>query len=196
MPGLFAAGDAATRELVAGAISGGGAVNSAWALASGRIAGIAAARRRHRDVRGAAVPLGRAGLRPRKTPKPIAPAPVQKVVELAMHGLDRALWRNAANLAVSEAEIGEAWSLIADHGDAAEDTPRARMELRATAAMAATARWCNAAAIARRETRGIAVRVDMPDRDAAQAHRLLVGGLDHVWTRPSTPATRTLETIA
>lgn len=196
VPGLFAAGDAATRELVAGAISGGGAVNSAWALASGRIAGIAAARRRHRDVRGAAVPLGRAGLRPRKTPKPIAPAPVQKVVELAMHGLDRALWRNAANLAVSEAEIGEAWSLIADHGDAAEDTPRARMELRATAAMAATARWCNAAAIARRETRGIAVRVDMPDRDAAQAHRLLVGGLDHVWTRPSTPATRTLETIA
>ncbi|HIQ18993.1 MAG TPA: FAD-binding protein, partial [Novosphingobium capsulatum] len=39
--GLYAAGDAATRELVAGAISGGGAVNSAWALASGRIAGAA-----------------------------------------------------------------------------------------------------------------------------------------------------------
>ncbi len=42
--GLFAAGDAATRELATGAISGGGAVNSAWALTSGQIAGAAAAR--------------------------------------------------------------------------------------------------------------------------------------------------------
>ncbi|WP_445548458.1 FAD-dependent oxidoreductase, partial [Frankia sp. CiP1_Cm_nod1] len=42
VPGLFAAGDAATRELVAGATSGGGAQNSAWALSSGTWAGRAA----------------------------------------------------------------------------------------------------------------------------------------------------------
>ena len=36
VPGLFAAGDVATRKLVASAISGGGAQNSAWALSSGR----------------------------------------------------------------------------------------------------------------------------------------------------------------
>ena len=39
VPGLYAAGDAATRELVAGAISGGGNINSAWALSSGQWAG-------------------------------------------------------------------------------------------------------------------------------------------------------------
>jgi succinate dehydrogenase/fumarate reductase flavoprotein subunit len=35
VPGLYAAGDAASRELVTGASSGGGSVNSAWALSSG-----------------------------------------------------------------------------------------------------------------------------------------------------------------
>ena len=45
VPGLFVAGDNASREKVAGAISGGGNVNSAWALSSGTFAGRAAARR-------------------------------------------------------------------------------------------------------------------------------------------------------
>ncbi len=43
IPGLFVAGDNASREKVAGAISGGGNVNSAWALSSGVFAGRAAA---------------------------------------------------------------------------------------------------------------------------------------------------------
>jgi L-aspartate oxidase len=44
VPGLFVAGDNASREKGAGAISGGGNVNSAWALSSGVFAGQAAAR--------------------------------------------------------------------------------------------------------------------------------------------------------
>ncbi len=44
VPGVFAAGDAASRELIAGATSGGGAQNSAWALSSGQWAGRGAAR--------------------------------------------------------------------------------------------------------------------------------------------------------
>ncbi|MDB5685832.1 MAG: fumarate reductase/succinate dehydrogenase flavoprotein domain protein, partial [Rhizorhabdus sp.] len=50
--GLYAAGDAATRELIAGATSGGGAQKSAWALTSGLEAGKGAtafARRRRRE---------------------------------------------------------------------------------------------------------------------------------------------------
>ena len=43
VPGLYAAGDAATRENVAGATSGGGSVNSAWAMSSGWWAGKGAA---------------------------------------------------------------------------------------------------------------------------------------------------------
>src|SRR6202789_76976 len=44
-PGLFAAGDTASREAVVGATSGGGGPNSTWAIASGSTAGRAAARR-------------------------------------------------------------------------------------------------------------------------------------------------------
>ncbi len=67
VPGLFAAGDAATRELVAGATSGGGAQNSAWALTSGLAAGTAAsalARQEGRRSGEPARPVGQAGLRP------------------------------------------------------------------------------------------------------------------------------------
>src|SRR3954453_7170361 len=39
VPGPFAAGDAATREFVPGAISGGGSHNGAWAISSGTWAG-------------------------------------------------------------------------------------------------------------------------------------------------------------
>ncbi|RLL71249.1 FAD-binding protein [Sinirhodobacter hankyongi] len=44
VPGLWVAGDAASREMLVGASSGAGAVNAAWTLASGRWAGAGAAR--------------------------------------------------------------------------------------------------------------------------------------------------------
>jgi succinate dehydrogenase/fumarate reductase flavoprotein subunit len=67
--GLYAAGDAASRELVTGAISGGGSINSGWALSSGTWPGRAAARRARAlgaraDEHAEAV--GQAGLRPRR----------------------------------------------------------------------------------------------------------------------------------
>jgi aspartate oxidase len=50
--------------------------------------------------------------------------------------------------------------------------------------MVATARWCTAAALARKESRGIHVRVDAPGLDPGGNVRLLTGGLDQLWTRP------------
>ena len=35
IPGLYAAGDAATRELICGGFTGGGSHNAAWAISSG-----------------------------------------------------------------------------------------------------------------------------------------------------------------
>jgi NAD-dependent dihydropyrimidine dehydrogenase PreA subunit len=61
VPGLFVAGDVATRELVAGAISGGGAQNSAWTLSSGHWAGrgaVAFARSRKHRAKERLIPLG------------------------------------------------------------------------------------------------------------------------------------------
>src|SRR5258706_9998763 len=43
VPGLYAAGDAATRELVCGGFTGGGSHNAAWAMSSGFWAGAGAA---------------------------------------------------------------------------------------------------------------------------------------------------------
>ncbi len=43
VPGLYAAGDAATRELICGGFTGGGSHNAAWALSSGYWAGKSAA---------------------------------------------------------------------------------------------------------------------------------------------------------
>src|SRR3977135_4742294 len=43
VPGLYAAGDAATRELICGGFTGGGSHNAAWAMSSGFWAGGGAA---------------------------------------------------------------------------------------------------------------------------------------------------------
>src|SRR6185436_3956612 len=43
VPGLYAAGDAATRELICGGFTGGGSHNAAWAISSGTFAGQGAA---------------------------------------------------------------------------------------------------------------------------------------------------------
>ncbi|MFD2427858.1 hypothetical protein ACFSUK_05785 [Sphingobium scionense] len=50
--------------------------------------------------------------------------------------------------------------------------------------MAACARWILAAALTRDESRGMHMRIDRPGTDPAQQSRLLVAGLDRVWTRP------------
>ncbi|MGC0363115.1 hypothetical protein ABH922_001099 [Rhodococcus sp. 27YEA15] len=67
VPGLFAAGDAATRERICGGFTGGGSHNAAWAMSSGSWAGAGAAhhawstgRRGGTEVRGS----GTVGLQP------------------------------------------------------------------------------------------------------------------------------------
>lgn len=182
VPGLFAAGDAATRELVAGASSGGGAVNSAWALSSGRIAGAAAADEAVRARCAApARALGQAGLRPGGPVRAIDGADVIRRTGASIHDYDKAFWRREETLAASAAELDSDWRAIADHGHA---TGRAAVEMRSTAAIVATARWVVASARARRETRGLHYRDDAREADPAQVHRLISGGLDDVWVRP------------
>lgn len=186
VPGLFAAGDAATRELAAGASSGGGAVNSAWALSSGRIAGEAAAREAlaRSDRRPVARGLGRVGLQPRAAAREVETAPINAAIGAQIHDYDKALWQHEASLARS-LDVAEAyWRDLADHGLA---HGRALVALRETAAMTATARWCLAAARARTATRGIHFRADSSGSSDFSG-RLLVGGLDQVWTRPETLA--------
>lgn len=175
VPGLFAAGDAATRELVAGAISGGGAINSAWALSSGLWSGEGAARLAARSARRrGARPIGQAGLREagRGADRRAALAAVQD----AMLSYGKVLFRRGEALVASLGALDAVWEEVAADGGA----PASR-EL---AAMVASARWSAAAALARAETRGVHHREDHPTADPALARRMRTGGLERVWARP------------
>jgi succinate dehydrogenase/fumarate reductase flavoprotein subunit len=195
VPGLYAAGDAATRELICGGFTGGGSHNAAWAMSSGSWAGRAAARHARsqgagrspagRGVRGA----GEAGLRPTGTPG--APEEYRQVVEAVRAEVlpyDKNYLRHGDRLTPALATLDDTWRRLRTclSGEGA-DAFRARQ----AAAMVAHARWMYRAALARTETRGMHKREDFAAPDPAQHHRLRAGGLDEVWVAPR-PATAPL----
>lgn len=181
VPGLFAAGDAATRELITGAISGGGSHNGSWAIASGTFAGRGAAefsRRRTGAEIAEAEPVG-------LWPGPVDAPTVDEVVRAAQdHVLPpmRSHLKAQDRLTESAAALAQVWRDIA--GGLAPVPAREAYKTRQAVALVATARWITAASLARTETRGLHRREDLPDTDHRFAHRILVGGLDDVWTAP------------
>ena len=182
VPGLYAAGDTATRELVAGAISGGGNVNSAWALSSGQWAGQGAAAWAGQNGSPAqSRPIGQAGLRPTGSERAIDTAEVLTLVQDQMLPYDKAIFRHGERLAQSADLLESAWGDTAAHLVSDRQNPVRRREI---AAMLATARWSAKASLARPESRGMHQRDDFPLARPDLAHRILVGGLDAVWTRP------------
>jgi succinate dehydrogenase/fumarate reductase flavoprotein subunit len=183
VPGLFAAGDAATRELVTGAISGGGSHNGAWAISSGTWAGRGAAThaRTHHGPLAPDRPLGQTGLRPTGTARPDGAAEVVAAVQAQVLPPQRSYQRTGANLRSTTLQLEYLW---AESSATLAGVDRAVLEARRAAALVANARWVTAAALARRETRGMHRRTDAPGPDPDQARRLLVGGLDQVWVRP------------
>lgn len=179
VPGLFVAGDNASREKVAGAISGGGNINAAWALSSGTFAGEGAARLA-RTVAGRSsrfTPLGQAGLRPRRAAKELDLRAVRAGVRDEMHPIDKNFFRTEHGLLASRRALDDLWGEVADHADNT-------LPWREAAALIATARWSVATAIRRNETRGLHRREDRPNRDPSLAVRLLSGGLDRISVTP------------
>jgi succinate dehydrogenase/fumarate reductase flavoprotein subunit len=174
IPGLYAAGDVATREPVSGAVSGGGAYNAAWAISTGTWAGTAAARFGRGGRPAAARPAGRTG-----------PGPADDIVRLVQAEvlpLSRNYFRTESRLRTSLAVLDDAWTRLAgEPADPGTDW-RAALKARQAAAMTAHARWMYRSALARPETRGLHRRDDAPDTDPAYTHRILSGGLDRVWT--------------
>jgi len=188
IPGLYAAGDTATRELIAGAVSGGGSPNSAWALTSGLLSGQAAsdlARSRGRRAHEKAQPQGTAGLRPRSTVQPVDRRSVLKVAQDEILPLDKNLFRSGPKLRDSLARLEAAWREIRDHDHAQSVDAVFAREI---ASVVATARLCYTAALTRDESRGMHEREDTPSLRPALARRLLIGGLDEIWTRPEAHA--------
>lgn len=182
VPGLYAAGDTATRELISGAYTGGGAHNAAWAASSGSWAGQGAAafasqRGRPSTRLRAAGEVG--AVTDRGTG--VRPGDVVAAVQREVLVYDKNYLRHADRLTPALAELDAVWSAAKDGIDATgEDVFRARE----AAAMTAHGRWMYHAALRRTESRGLHKRFDHPDRDPAQQRRLITGGLDTVWTRP------------
>jgi len=176
VPGLYAAGDAASRELVTGAISGGGSVNSAWALSSGTWAGRAAARRARATGPRADDPadaLGQAGLRPRRA----GGVEALEVIETARHEAihyDRNYFRTEEKLTRSLSLLAGLWEDV--KAGVSGDVVRARE----AASITASARWSFTAALHRRESRGMHARIDFPALDQAFESRQVLTGIERI----------------
>lgn len=180
IPGLYAAGDAASRENVTGGISGGGAINASWAIASGWWAGHGAAQHaRRRQVSNIAwlQALGTTGLRGTSERNDIDLAAAARVAHDEIAPLDKSYWRTAETLKASRKTLEDLWSKL---NQAAPATGIGRLRSREVASVTASARWTVAAAQLRTESRGVHRRRDFPDASEAQASRIIVSGLERV----------------
>jgi succinate dehydrogenase/fumarate reductase flavoprotein subunit len=185
VPGLYAAGDAATRERICGGFTGGGSHNAAWAISSGNWAGQGAAQyakgmgraASSRNPRGA----GRAALPASGGARTLDSEGVIRGVQAEVFPYDRNLFRTTRGLNDSLGCLNGLWQELQTPAGAGV---RELIRGREAAAMVATARWMYASALQRQESRGMHKHLDYPELDAAQQRRLWCGGLDEVWVRP------------
>jgi succinate dehydrogenase/fumarate reductase flavoprotein subunit len=184
--GLYAAGDAATRELNCGGFTGGAGPNMTWAIGSGNIAGSAAAKYAQglgrnpaeRKARGA----GRAGVvATRETAEGFDAAAIIKGVQDEIFPIDKNIFRTEKTLIESLAKLNQLWAQVQANPD--QSSPRELIRSREAVSLLAAARWTYFAGLERKETRGMHKRMDYPQLDPAQRHYLAVGGLDRLWTR-------------
>lgn len=161
--GLYAAGDAATRELICGGFTGGGSHNAAWAISSGYWSGEAAAeyaldlgdKANQRQLKA----IGEAALKSKTAQKStLKPDAVIKAVQAQVFPYDRNYFRTEQGLSESLVTLQSLWEEIGDSQVENKQLIRARE----TAAMVATARWMYSSALERKETRGMHKHLDYP----------------------------------
>ena len=183
--GLYAAGDAATRELICGGFTGGGSHNAAWAMSSGLWAGAGAAGHA-RQVTGAARArslrhAGGVGLHDGGGSSSYDSQSVVQAVQAEVFPYERNWTRSADLLDDSLQRLDDLWLKLRASAPARDVQEAVRA--REAAAMVATSRWMYRSALQRTETRGMHRRQEYQALDDGQHHRLLSGGLDEVWVR-------------
>ncbi|HEX4110436.1 MAG TPA: FAD-binding protein [Solirubrobacteraceae bacterium] len=197
VPGLWVAGDTASREAIVGGSSGAGAPNAAWTISSGTWSGRAAAAHalaRRSDTTGtdgagdrtraaSATPFvgltstGRAGLRPTGSALPSGSwRELTEGVQAELNPPAKNGLRSAAKLDRSLRELDALWQAACSGLIGADG--REQVWARETVAMIASGRWAYLSAAARRESRAMHVREDFTGLDPGQRHRVLVHGVD------------------
>ncbi|MFD2334249.1 FAD-binding protein [Cohnella sp. GCM10020058] len=182
--GLYAAGDAASRERVMGAVSGGGAYNASWAICSGSWSGRGAARHAlaagksggpdSRTLR----PVGRRGLEAgRETDAPIDAKALVEAIQRDVLPLNINFYRSESGIAGALGRLDALREMLRGN---VPDTVQGRVRAREAAGMLAVARWMYTAALARKETRGLAALAEYPALDPGQTHRLVLSGIDEI----------------
>jgi succinate dehydrogenase/fumarate reductase flavoprotein subunit len=196
VPGLYASGDAATRELICGGFTGGGSHNAAWAMSSGYWAGQSAAthaqglgaKATQRSVQG----VGTAGVRG-EGQRSISADETISATQAEVMPYDRNLFRSEPVLSESLDRLNSLWQEIRNSATSTNEVIR----FREAAAMVATARWMYSSGLQRQESRGMHKRTDYPNQDPNQKHYLISGGLDQVWVNaePIHPQTAARELV-
>ncbi|WP_210210053.1 FAD-dependent oxidoreductase [Rhizobium grahamii] len=177
VPGLFAAGDAATRQGMSGATTGGGGPNSSWAMATGSWAGEDAAKfvrslganRRGRKIHSA---NEHSNVNPVRNP-----SDVHEVLEIAKQQilpLNGGFFRDRATLSEASRKLADLWQ---DQSWRSKRTAK----VREAEALIATARWATESAILRKESRGLQRRTDFPDTNPALARPIDSGSSESFW---------------
>jgi succinate dehydrogenase/fumarate reductase flavoprotein subunit len=192
--GLYAAGDAASRERLMGGMSGGGAFNASWAICSGTWSGeaaaaYAAAQPAHAGQRNLR-PVGRFGLQPKSggDDREAAIADIQRpdnaeLLKSVQHEVSLKInyFRRESTIQESLQRLDALWPIA---GSAAGyEGFQQRIRAREIAAMTATARWMHTASLQRKETRAMHTLAEYPEQDPSQLHRIALWGLDHISVR-------------
>lgn len=185
VPGLYAAGDAASREKVTGAISGGGAYNASWAICSGSWAGQGAARHALQAPRPAdsrllraagryGMPAG-AGTARALDAKPLIAAVQREILPLRIN-----YFRSEPVVAAALQRLN---SLMPELSGQVPATVQGIVQSREAAAMLNVGRWIYTAALARKESRGLQRLAEYPALDPRQTHRLILSGIETIGIR-------------
>lgn len=180
--GLYAAGDAASREKVTGAISGGGAYNASWAICSGSWAGQGAAQHA-RSCRGQAnsrnlTAAGRYGLvAGTDTPETLEVKPLVAAIQREILPLQINYFRSEPGISAALKRLNALMPFLNGRVPA---TVQGIVQAREAAAMLAVGRWMYTAALARKETRGLQRLAEYPELDPCQTHRLILSGIEQI----------------
>ncbi|MEW9698784.1 FAD-dependent oxidoreductase [Paenibacillus sp. SI8] len=188
VPGLYAAGDAATRELICGGFTGGGSHNAAWAMSSGYWSGEAAARyalkqgaqASNRQAKGLSEASGVPKAATNRSDAPDTREIIQSVQD-EVFPYDRNWFRTGDGLEKSLDRLNHLWHELKQGVQASDGNV---VRVREAAAMLATARWMYTSGLERKETRGMHRREDFPGVDPSQHYRILSGGLENTWAKP------------